>query len=359
MRDVLTNMQALVSTAPGEYKIEEVPVPIPGPDEILCKIQAVALCGSDPGLLSGSMRHRGWPPSYPFVFGHEWAGEVAETGAEVKDLQAGDRIAGEGHCGCGLCSNCREGKYNLCLSYGKPGSEHRHYGFLHPGAFAQYAVFKRRTLARIPGNVSFDAATLCDSAGVALHGLRAVDIRPPCTAAIFGPGPIGCLALVMACSFGVRTIMSGRGARLQKALELGADEVVDFEKISDPAKRVMELTNSLGADIALECSGTASGLVNAINSAKSDGHIVLLGYYREEEPSLPINMFHIRQLHLHGSRANPNSLESVLEILREGRIPAGKIITHTFPLHKMSEALRVFADRQCGALKVILHPWEE
>jgi L-iditol 2-dehydrogenase len=353
------NMEALVSRGPGKYGIEHVPVPIPGHDEILCKIRSVAICGSDPGLLSGAMRHMGWPPSYPFIFGHEWSGEVEAVGSGVTDLGPEDRVTGEGHCGCGLCINCREGKYNLCLNYGKTGWEHRHYGFLHSGAFAQYAVFKRRALAKIPKNVSFDVATLCDAAGVALHGFRAVNIHAPGTAVIFGPGPIGCLALTVAQTFGLRTIMAGRGSRLQKARELGADESVDVETVSDSARAVIDLTDGLGAELVLECSGTTAGLLNSIGSAKRDGHVVLLGYYKEEEAVLPVNAFHIRQLHMHGSRANPNCIESVLELLRDGKIPAEKFITHTFPLREMPEALRVFADRRSGALKVVLHPWEE
>ncbi len=349
-------MQALVASGPNVFGMAEIEVPSPGPDEVLCRIRSVALCGSDPGLLAGNLVKRGWPPVYPFVFGHEWAGEVVETGSRVQGFSVNDRVAGEPHCGCGVCTNCRTGNYNLCLKYGVTESGHRHYGFLNNGAFAQYGVFRQNTLHHIPDGVSFDEATLCDAAGVALHGLRMVSIAPPCTVAIYGPGPIGCLAAQIAKANGAKIIMVGRGARLQKALEAGADEGIDYEVYDDPAAEIIERTDGFGADVVVESSGTSKGLYQGIPSAARNGHVVLLGYYKDEEPVILINLLHVRQLHLHGSRANPNCADDVLKLIRQKAIHPGKLITHTYHLAEFNTALQTFTQKERGALKVVLHP---
>ena len=130
-------MLALVLTEPGKYEVKEVPTPEPGPDEVLCKVRGVAICGSDPEIIRGDLAGS-WPPSYPFTPGHEWSGEVEKVGPAVTHLSPGDRVAGEAHKGCGHCRSCLEGRYTLCGNYGAPETGHRHYGFTSPGAYAQY-----------------------------------------------------------------------------------------------------------------------------------------------------------------------------------------------------------------------------
>ena len=121
-------MKAMVLTGPGTWELQEVDVPVPGRGQVLCRIDAVAICGSDPEIIHGGLPGI-WPPSYPFIAGHEWAGTVAAVGPDVLDVEVGDRVAGEAHKGCGYCSNCLKGRYTLCLNYGKPETGHRHYGF--------------------------------------------------------------------------------------------------------------------------------------------------------------------------------------------------------------------------------------
>ena len=99
-------MKAIVATAPNEYGIQMVDIPKPGYGEVLCRVRSVSICGSDPGLFEGHYDYLGWPPQYPFIFGHEWAGEVVELGEGVGTLKVGDRVAGEAHSGCGVCANC-------------------------------------------------------------------------------------------------------------------------------------------------------------------------------------------------------------------------------------------------------------
>jgi L-iditol 2-dehydrogenase len=164
-------MKAIVLTGPGRHELQEVAVPKPGPYEVLSKVRAVAICGSDPEIFNGGLAGI-WPPSYPFIAGHEWAGEVAALGEGVTNLKVGDRVAGEPHKGCGFCENCKSGRYTLCMNYGNPESGHRHYGFICGGAYAQYAVHSNQTLTKMPDQVTFAEGSLGDTAAVSLHGLE-------------------------------------------------------------------------------------------------------------------------------------------------------------------------------------------
>ncbi len=133
-------MQALVVLEPNRLEIQEVPVPVPGPNEVLARVRAVSICGTDAHLIRGDYPGF-WPPAFPFIPGHEWAGEIVALGpgAERFGWKVGDRVAGTSHDACGVCQKCVEGRYNLCENYGKPGL-HRQYGHSVQGADATYVV---------------------------------------------------------------------------------------------------------------------------------------------------------------------------------------------------------------------------
>src|SRR5690554_6788004 len=170
-------MRALVLTSPGEFEVKDIPVPLPGEGEVLCKIRAVAICGSDPEIIRGDLAGT-WPPTYPFTPGHEWAGEVVEVGAGVHGFAVGDRVAGEAHKGCGFCRNCLQGRYTICPNYGINEVGHRHYGFTSPGAYAQYNTYSIKSIKKLPPQVSFREGALVDTGGVTLHGMELSGITP-------------------------------------------------------------------------------------------------------------------------------------------------------------------------------------
>src|SRR5208337_1456025 len=189
---------------------------------------------------------------YPFTPGHEWAGEVIAIGSGVIDLEPGDRVAGQAHCGCGHCANCMEGRYTICDNYGRPETGHRHYGFITNGAYAQYNVYSIRSVNRMPDNVSFREGALVDTSGVVLHGLELSGVRPGGTVAVIGPGPIGLIAMRMARALGAaRIIAVGRGARLEAARQAGADVLVNFED-ADPVPGVQDATDGRGVVAAVD-----------------------------------------------------------------------------------------------------------
>ena len=194
-------MKAMTLVAYDKLQLATVPVPKPGPGEVLCRIKSVAICGSDPKMIHGDYAWTNWPPYYPFIMGHEWAGQIVALGEGVNDFKVGDRVAGEAHVGCGKCDNCKKGHYTVCLNYGKDGHDggldmgHRHYGFYWQGANAEYNVYKTSALHIIPDNVSYDVAAMTDCAGVAFHGVEMAGVTPGGTCVVIGPGPIGLCAM--------------------------------------------------------------------------------------------------------------------------------------------------------------------
>jgi L-iditol 2-dehydrogenase len=347
-------MKAVVIRGPKDFGIENVPVPVPGRKEVLVKVEAVAICGSDPKLFNGTYLGN-TAQIFPFIAGHEFSGRVVALGEDVREFQIGDRVAGEAHCGCGYCKNCMMGLYNICLNYGKSETGHRHYGFTWQGAYAEYNAYNVKSLTKMPDSVSYEEGTLVDTAGTSLSGIRLIGIVPGGYCVVVGPGPIGLCAMMIAQSMGAKVIMVGRGQRLEAAKKLGADFTIDYEK-EDVAGVVREITDGIGADEAVECAGNAVSVGYAINSVKRGGRVVLLGMPPAEEINFPIKPVILDEIMVMGSRANPNVASNVLRLIEWGDLNVKDMITHTFPLDQIHEALDTFNSRKDGALKVVLKP---
>jgi L-iditol 2-dehydrogenase len=349
-------MKAVVMRGPNEYGVEQVGIPTPAVKEVLVRVKAVAICGSDPKVFSGEYLNFNWPPSFPFIPGHEFSGEVVALGEGVTEFKAGDRVAGEAHCGCGYCANCKAGHYNLCLNYGRASLGHRHYGFTTQGAYAQYNVYNVKSLSLLPENVSYEEASLVDTAGTAYQAIHLAGVTGGGYSAVFGPGPIGIFAMQIARAMGSKTIMVGRRERLQSARRLGADHVVDYEGIKDVVAAVREITGGIGADEVFECAGTQEAVIQSVRCAKKNGHVAFVALPMTDEMLIPVKMMVMNQIAVHGSRANPNCSTRVLELMSLGRINAKDMITHQFALDDIHEAMKTFVNRIDGALKVVVKP---
>lgn len=350
-------MKACQLVAFEKLEIREVPVPVPQRGEVLCRIRAVAICGTDPEIIRGHHEKKGWPPRFPFTLGHEWAGEVVALGPGVTEFEVGDRVAGEAHKGCGNCSNCMKGRYTLCLNYGKDETGHRHYGFTYQGANCEYNAYATKSLQHMPDNLSFVHAALVDTAGVALHGVEMTGVTPGGTVAVWGPGPIGvCAAQIMKGMGAKSVVVVGRGQRLQLAGKAGATVLVDYEK-EDPVSRIMELTDGVGVDEILECSGAPVALDQCLSAVRKGGRINLVGFYEDSKVVLPpITRIVMNEITLSGSRANPNVSERVLNMFEAGILKGDHVVSHTFPLERYQEAVATFTDRRTGAMKVVVEP---
>jgi L-iditol 2-dehydrogenase len=349
-------MRALVLTAPGKFEIQDVPVPRIDAGEVLCKVRGVAICGSDPEILRGDLAGS-WPPAYPFIPGHEWSGEVVAVGPGVVNLRPGDAVAGQAHKGCGYCRNCLAGRYTICENYGRPESGQRHYGFITPGAYAQYIAISVKSVNAMPPTMTFRQGALVDTAGVVLHGLELCGITPGGTVAVIGPGPIGLIAMRMARVMGAaRIIAVGRGARLQAARKAGANLLVNFEE-RDPVTGVREAAGDLGVDEAIECSGAAGTFRQAVEMVRKGGRVALIGVPTSKviEP-LPFKHIVHNEIAIFGARANPNVSHKAIPLIASGQLTVADLVTHTFPLEQFATALDVFVNRREGAIKVVVEP---
>lgn len=346
-------MKALVLHAPGRFSLESVPVPEPKANEVLVKVKACAICGSDPKLLYGKGIVTNYP--YPFIPGHEAAGEVVALGEGVKKFKIGDRVAMEAHSGCGYCENCLKGVYTLCFNYAKPETGHRQYGFYWNGAYAEYNAYNVKALTRIPDKISFEEATMCDTSGTAMNGIRLAGITPGGYCAIVGPGPVGLCTMMIARAMGSKTIVIGRGARLATAARIGSDFVIDYEQ-EDVRQRISEITDGVRADEAYECAGTEQAINLAINSVRRGGKVALLGWPGQTHMNINIAPLIVDQIALLGSRANPNCASAVLSLMKAGSLHVTDIITHRFTLDEYQQAFDTFMNRTDGALKVIIKP---
>ena len=237
-------MKALVVHEPNRFSVEEVARPEPGPNEVLCRVKALAICGTDPHIIGGDFPGF-WPKEFPFIPGHEWSGEVVELGPGAAELgwEVGTRVAGTSHAGCGFCRLCVEGRYNLCENYGDERL-HRQYGHYTQGAYADYVVHSVKSVFAVPDELSDEEAAMLDPTSIALHTVKRGGQAPGDSVAVIGPGVMGLLVAECARALGAgRVLVVGRGARLAKAAELG-HEPVDFSG-EDPVEAIRERTGGL------------------------------------------------------------------------------------------------------------------
>jgi L-iditol 2-dehydrogenase len=350
-------MKAAVLFGEGDMRlVDDYAVPEPGPGEAVIKVAACAICGSDPKILA-----HGWPNHPPygtFIFGHEYAGTIVALGEGVTEFEIGDRVAVEPHKGCGICTNCRDGLYNTCLNYGNAEKGHRHYGFSSNGGYAEYAVNHINSIYKIPGDMPLEKSTLITTAATSLYGIRRIGgIQAGETVVVSGPGAIGLMAVAMARLLGAGTIIltGTRAERLQVGKKLGADIVVNIRE-ENVVDRIMELTNGIGADAVLECAGNTQAAVDAVEYAKKNGRVALVGIYKEPAP-LNVNKIVQWNITVAGSKAEgERSLAQALSLLSRQAIDISPLITHTFPLDDIHAAFQTAEQRLEGAIKVVVKP---
>jgi threonine dehydrogenase-like Zn-dependent dehydrogenase len=357
MASIPGTMKAAVLFGEGDMRlVDEYPVPTPGREEVLIRVQACAICGTDPKILA-----HGWPNHPPYgkyVFGHEYAGTIAAVGDDVAQLKVGDRVAIEPHKGCGVCNNCRDGLYTTCLNYGKLDKGHQHYGFTVNGGYAEYACNHVNSVYKVPDDMSMDEATLITTAGTSLYGIRRIGgIRPSETVVVSGPGAIGLMSVVLARLLGAGTIilLGTRDERLEVGRKLGADMAINVRR-ENAVERVFELTNGVGADVVLECGGTTQSAQDAIEMAKKNARVALVATYREP---VPLNLHKVNQWNITvaGSKAEgERSLALALPLLARKTIDLAPLITHRFPLADIHAAFETAEKRLEGAIKVVVKP---
>ncbi len=350
-------MLAAVLFGPGDLRVVEIEQPKPGPGEVLIRVEASAICGSDLAIAS-----RPWdshPPFGSYVPGHEFSGTVVQVGETVDEFTVGDRVALHVHKGCGRCANCMRGLYTACLNYGRIDKGHRAYGITANGGFAQYATVHVSNLYKLPERVSFEDACVVTNAACGLYGLETTG--SPITGetvVVIGPGPIGLMVVQLCRAYAARmVILSGtRPDRLRLGSDLGADRTVNVRE-SALVPEVERITNGEWADLGIDCSGTPEGVRDAIAVVKRGGKVLLLGNSKEPA-TIDAGKIVSQNLTVYGARGEgARAAGRALELMAQGRISGARLITHRFPLRDIGEALQTFAERKGGAIKVVLEPW--
>jgi L-iditol 2-dehydrogenase len=335
-------MRAAVLHDWNDIRIEQRPVPAPGPGEVLIKIESCSICGGDVKIVTRGMIKQ--PPMGTFIIGHEYAGTIVELGEAVDEFVLGDRVTVEVHKGCGRCRNCIDGKYTACLNYGNLAKGHRANGFTTNGGFAEYAVNHVNTISKIPDNISFDEATIITTAGTALFGIEHTGgFVAGDSVAVVGPGAIGLMAVQCAKALGAgKVILTGtRDERLNLGKKLGADVVINLNK-EDPLAGVKRETGGYGADLVLLTAGNSASLPQA---------------HFEDTVSADLGICVQNSNNLYPVRGEgKRCVHRALELMRMGKIQAKDLLPHSYPLDQIQEAFRVFMAREGGAIRIVLHP---
>lgn len=346
-------MRAAVLHAPGDLRVERVPKPEPGPGEVLVRVDACGVCGSDIPRVMETGTYQ-----MPMIPGHEFAGEVAEVGPEVNNVSVGDRITTPPLIPCLQCDYCAIGEYTMCEQYS-------YYGSRCDGAFAEYVKIWARHRLALPDELDSEDAATADPAAVALHGLRRADLQPGEMVVVLGAGPIGLFAAQWA-----KILGAGRTAvvdifteKLEIARKVGVDICIDG-KSEDPEARIKDETEGKGADIALETAGSPVTQELALRVIRKFGRIVYIGS-ATGDVNLPKASFELilrRQLTVRGSWNSNfapipiNEWQETIDRLASGELRAKPLISHRFPLDQAPQAFQMMYGRKAFFSKVMIIP---
>jgi L-iditol 2-dehydrogenase len=349
-------MRAAVLFGPGDIRVVDRRVPLPGPDEVLVKVAMCGTCGTDLKIFDGHFPQI--PPFGDFTPGHEWTGTVAATGSGVDEFTAGDRVCIEAHSGCGRCDNCLVGKYTACLNYGNRAKGQRASGMTADGGFAEYAVHHVSALYPLPPQLSFEDGVLITTAGTGLYGL---DVAGGYVAGldivVFGPGPVGLTTVQVCKALGAsQVILVGtRASRLELGRRLGADHVINARE-TDPVAEILGRTGGAGADLAVECSGSAETPQQCAEVTKRGGKIVIVAFY-PGQVTFDLSTVVRKDISIHTSRGEGgNNVKRAVALAAQGKLRGAELVTHRFPLADIGAAFAAMRDRAGDPVKVVVVP---
>jgi L-iditol 2-dehydrogenase len=334
-------MRAVVVERPGSAKLRHVPTPEPGPGEVLVRVGAAGICGSDVEVLEGRRPARF--VRYPIIPGHEWAGMIEAVGPRVENLDEGAAVVAEGFRACGDCARCREGRTNLCAA------DYAETGFTHAGAFADFLCVPAHLVHRLPPETDLAAAAVLEPAACVAQGLLEVDLRPGLTAAVVGSGTLGLLAIALLnrVSPARLALVGTRASRLALGEAMGATETWNVRQDEYPQP---------GFDLVFEAAGTPGGARTAVELARRGGTVMLEGISGQPSgiDADAVVLGHLRVQGIFG--ASRNAWRWVTELFADGLLDPKPLVTHSFPLEQYDAAFTTLAERNGDALKVQLTP---
>ncbi len=339
--------------APGDVRLEESPAPSPSPDEVLIRVRACSMCGTDVKIsTSGHLRMR--PPR---VMGHEIAGEIVEVGAGVTGWTPGDRVQVIAAIPCGRCDFCKAGLETIC-----PNQLSMGYDF--EGGFAPYMVVPREVLAvnglnRIPDGVSFAEASVSEPFACVINAQELAGTHDGDVVVVVGSGPIGCLHVRLARARGASRVflVELSKERLNLAAEIVKPDAAICSAETDPVQAVLDLTGGRGVSLAITAAASGAAQEQALRMLAPRGRISLFGGLPKDKPTITLdsNLVHYRELTILGANgSSPAHNRQALAHIADGSVPVSDLITHRLPLEQIQHGLDVV--RAGTGIKVTIEP---
>jgi L-iditol 2-dehydrogenase len=342
-------MKALLLAKYGHLEMTEMPQPSPGSDEVLVRVAACGICGSDVHGYDGSSGRR----IPPIVMGHEAAGVVAAVGSDVRTFKEGDRVTFDSTIYCGACGPCQRGEVNLCdrrQVLGVSCGDYRR-----AGAFAEFVSVPARIAYRLPDALSFAEASMLEAVAVAVHAVSLAEISRGTTALVVGAGTIGLLTLQALKAAGCKQVLIADvdNSRLALAETLGASEILNAGK--DLVAEVLGRTGGAGVDVAIEAVGRNETVNACIDSVRKGGTVVLVGNI-SPEVTISLQKVVTRQIRLQGSCASAGEYPQAIEWMASGAIRVKPLITAIAPLEQGPQWFERLHAREPNLMKVVLTP---
>ena len=346
-------MKVAVMEGIGKMGYTERPIPAPKDDEVLVKLEYVGICGSDMHYYeTGAIGDYVVKP--PFVLGHEPGGTVVEVGSNVKHLKVGDRVALEPGKTCGHCEFCRQGKYNLCpdvVFFATPPVD---------GVFQEYVAHEAALCFKLPDNVSTLEGALIEPLAVGFHAANQGEAHAGQTAVVMGAGCIGLVSMMALKAEGVSRVyvVDVMQKRLDKALELGADGVING-KDEDAVEAVRKLTEGAGCDLVIETAGTEITTRQAIHMAKKGANIVLVGYSKTGEMTLPMSLVLDKELTFKTVFRYRHIYPMAIDAVAAGKVNLKGIVTNIFDFDDIQNAMDKSVSDKANIVKAVVKIAEE
>jgi L-iditol 2-dehydrogenase len=341
-------MKSLLLKEYLQLELADFPQPEPGPGEVLIRVAACGICGSDVHGYDGTSGRR----IPPIVMGHEAAGVVAATGAGVARFKPGDRVTFDSTVYCGECAFCKRGEVNLCdrreVIGVSCGDYRRH------GAFAEYIAIPERILYQLPEAMSFPEAAMLEAVSVALHAVHVTGDLKGQTVLVIGAGMIGLLTMQAARAAGAARVMIADidATRLNLACSLGNDGALNLSG-AELTQEILQQTGGVGADVVLEAVGRNETIAAAIDSVRKGGTVTLIGNITPKV-ELPLQKVVSRQIRLQGSAASAGEYPEAIDLVASGKIKVKPLITAVAPLEDGPEWFKRLYAHEPNLMKIVL-----